>query len=267
MKMLKGIDISEYNGNIDMKKVREDGVEFVIIRLGYGKNKSQIDKKFYENYRKAIENSIPVGIYLYSYAINIEDAKCEAKRVIDEIKNLKIEYPVFIDMEDADGYKAKRNVSNEMCIDICDTFCNLIEKAGYYAGIYANLNWLKNRINSTQLDRYDKWVAQWAKECTYNKQYGIWQYSSKGKISGINGNVDLNYALKDYKNIIKKANLNHNKSEETIIYVVRKNDTLSKIAQIYNKNWKDIYEWNKEEIGNNPDYIIPGQKLIIKGMK
>lgn len=264
--MLKGIDISEHNGNIDMKKVREDGIEFVIVRLGYGKNKSQIDKKFYENYRKAIENNIPVGVYLYSYAINIEDAKCEATRVIDEIKNLTIEYPVFIDMEDADGYKSKRNVSNEMCINICDTFCSLIEREGYYAGIYANLNWLKNRINSTKLDRYDKWVAQWAKECTYNKQYGIWQYSSKGKVAGINGNVDLNYALKDYKNIIKKANLNHSKSEETI-YVVRKNDTLSKIAQIYNKNWKDIYEWNKEKIGNNPDYIIPGQKLIIKGME
>ncbi len=261
--MLKGIDISEHNGNIDMKKVREDGVEFIILRLGYGKNKSQIDKRFYENYGKAKENNISVGVYLYSYAINTEDAECEAKRVIDEIKNLRIEYPIFIDMEDADGYKAKRNVSNEMCIDICDTFCNFIEKAGYYAGIYANLNWLKNRINSNKLDRYDKWVAQWAKECTYNKQYGIWQYSSKGKIAGINGNVDLNYAIKDYKTIIESANLNHVNGEE-VTYVVKENDTLSKIATIYNKTWKEIYNWNKEVIGENPDYIIPGQKLIIK---
>ena len=158
--MIKGIDISENNGDINMSAVKEAGIEFVIIRIGYGKNQSQIDKKFKVNYENAIKNNIPVGIYLYSYATNIDDAEKEAELVLNNINGLKIEYPIFIDMEDADKYKAKRNVSNETCINICVKFCLEIENAGYYAGIYANLDWLNNRINSSKLDRFDKWVAQ-----------------------------------------------------------------------------------------------------------
>lgn len=229
--MKKGIDLSVHNGTIDMKKIKESGVEFVILRLGYGKHKSQIDSKFYENYYKAKELNIPVGVYLYSYALNCEDALQEAKLVVNEIKNLEIEYPIFYDMEDADGYKKKNNVSNLTCVDICETFCKYIEEQGYYVGIYANLDWLNNRINDSRLDRFDKWVAQWNDSCSYKKDYGIWQYSSKGKIDGISGNVDLNYALKDYATIIKKANLNQNSCIKKTIYTVKYGDNLTKIAK------------------------------------
>jgi len=261
--MIKGIDISEHNGEINMAKVKESGIEFIISRLGYGKNKEQIDKRFYENYKKAKENNIPIGVYLYSYALNKEDAICEAKFVLNEIKSLKIEYPVFIDMEDADEYKLRHGVSNETCIEICETFCDLVEKAGFYVGIYANLNWLLNKINSRRLDRFDKWVAQWAKTCEYSGQYGIWQYSSKGTVPGIKGNVDMNYAYKDYKSIIQKANLNKTDNEK-IIYTVRFGDNLSKIANLYNVEWEDIYKLNRDIIGENPNYIVPGQVIIIK---
>lgn len=261
--MIKGIDISEHNGNVDMKKIKEDGIKFIILRLGYGKNQSQIDKNFKTNYEKAINSNIPVGVYLYSYATNISDSKEEAKLVLDNIKGLKIEYPIFIDMEDADNYKAKRNVSNATCIDICETFCQEIESAGYYVGIYANLDWLNNKINDNRLDKFDKWVAQWNNRCTYKKEYGMWQYSSKGKVEGITGNVDLNYSLKDYPTIIKNAKLNKLIGKK-ITYIVQPGDNLTTIAQRYNTNWQLIYKKNKNIIGSNPNIIKVGQELIIK---
>lgn len=261
--MKKGIDISCHNGEVDMRKVKESGVEFVIIRLGYGKYDTQIDTRFYENYRKARTEGIPVGVYLYSYAVNSEDAIKEAELVINRVKDLEIEYPIYIDMEDADHYKLKKSVTNNTCIDICEEFCKKIEEAGYYAGIYANLNWLNNRINSDRLDRFDKWVAQWSNKCDYSKTYGMWQYSSKGKVEGILGNVDLNYALIDYVKIIKNAGLNRPKNKE-IIYYVKTGDNLSKIANKYNITWNEIYELNKEIIGDNPNLIKPNQKLIIR---
>ncbi len=261
--MKKGIDISSHNGSINMKKVKDSGIEFIILRIGYGKN--NIDQKFKFNYENAIKNELPVGIYLYSYAINTDDAKKEAQLVLDNIKGLKIEYPIFIDMEDADGYKNKHNINNQTCINICETFCNYIENENYYAGIYSNLNWFNNRINSNKLDKFDKWVAQWNSKCSYAGEYGIWQYSSQGSITGIEGNVDLNYSLKDYPTIIKNANLNHLSNIKTLIeYTVQNGDSLSKIAKKYNSTWSSIYELNKKIIGDNPNIINPGQVFKIE---
>lgn len=260
--MIKGIDISEHNGNVNMEKLKEDGIDFVILRLGYGK--SQIDKNFKTNYEKALKNNIPVGIYLYSYATNINDVEKEANFVLTNINGLRIEYPIFIDMEDADSYKAKRNVSNETCIDICEKFCIEVENAGYYTGIYANLDWLNNKIKSSKLDRFDKWVAQWNSECTYKNKYGMWQYSNKGKVNGINGNVDMNYAIYDYLNIIKNANLNHLNEIQITYYTVKPGDNLSSIAERYNMTWQELYNMNKNVIGNNPNLINVGLELKIR---
>lgn len=261
--MKKGIDLSSHNGSINMSYVKSSGIEFIILRLGYRKNKNNIDKKFYENYNKAIQLGIPIGVYIYSYALNANDALKEAEFVINTVKDLKLEYPIFIDMEDADNYKVKNNVNYSTCIDICETFCNYIENHGYYVGIYANLDWLNNKINNSRLDKFDKWVAQWSKNCTYKKEFGMWQYSSKGTILGIKGNVDLNYAFKDYPSIIKNANLNSLTPKSTI-YVVQAGDNLTKIAKKYNTDWKTIYNLNKEIIGDNPNIIKIGQKLIIE---
>ena len=260
--MKKGIDLSYHNGTIDMSEVKLSGIEFIILRLGYRKKENHIDKKFYENYNKAIQLGIPVGVYIYSYALNTSDALKEAKFVIDTVKNLKLEYPIFIDMEDADNYKSKKNVNYSTCIDICETFCNYIENCGYYVGIYANLDWLNNKINDSRLDKFDKWVAQWSKSCTYKKDFGMWQYSSKGSILGINGNVDLNYALRDYPSIIKNTKLNSLTSNNKF-YIVQPGDNLTKIAKQYNTDWKAIYNMNREIIGDNPNRIKAGQKLII----
>lgn len=261
--MKKGIDISYHNGTINMSEVKTSGIEFVILRLGYRKNGNHIDEKFYENYNKALQFEIPVGVYIYSYALNTDDALKEAEFVLDVVKNLKLEYPIFIDMEDADGYKSNNNVNYSTCVDICEVFCNHIENAGYYVGIYANLDWLNNKINDTRLDKFDKWVAQWSTSCKYKKKFGMWQFSSKGNVPGISSNVDLNYDLKDYRSVIRKAKLNSLNSKK-VIYVVQAGDNLTKIAKKYNKDWKKIYDLNRNIIGDNPDIIQIGQKLVIE---
>lgn len=261
--MKRGIDLSYHNGIVNMSAVKESGIEFVILRIGYRKKERHIDNKFYENYNNALNIGIPIGVYIYSYALNKNDAIEEANFVLEVVRDLKLEYPIFIDMEDADGYKRKNGISYETCIDICETFCSNIEDAGYYVGIYANLDWLNNKINNSRLDRFDKWVAQWSSVCKYKKEYGLWQYSSKGQVPGIVGNVDLDYALKDYPSIIRNLKEKDVPSNK-IVYIVKPGDNLTKIAKRYNIDWKRIYNLNKKVIGNDPNKIQIGQELIIE---
>ena len=199
-----GIDVSSNNGVIDWNKVKTQGVEFAIIRCGIGSDFSnQDDTQFERNYNECKRLGIPIGTYLYSYACNVEQAKSEANHVLRLIEGKSFELGIWFDMEDADGYKAKRNVSYNTCVDICETFCNIIESKGLKVGIYANLDWLNNKINSSCLDKFDKWVAQWTTKCTYNKPYYIWQFGGetnlirKNKLDGINGSVDMDYLIND----------------------------------------------------------------------
>ncbi len=202
----KGIDVSTHQGIIDWNKVKEAGIQFAIIRAGYGTE--SVDSQFKRNADECTRLNIPFGAYWYSYARNLEESKLEVKKFIDTIKQYKLSYPAIIDMEDADGYKSKNGVSNSTCIDICELECLELEKAGYYAMIYANLDWFKNRIDNTKLDRFDKWLAQWSSKPIYNKKFGIWQYTSSGQVIGINGRVDMNIAYSDYPSII--GNLKNN---------------------------------------------------------
>lgn len=203
----KGIDISSAQGNIQFESVK-NSVDFVMIRTSWGFYHE--DTMFRKNASECEKYGIPYGFYHYSYALNLEDAKIEVSSMLQSIKDYHPTYPIVIDMEDADGWKASHgNPSNQMYIQICKFFCEEIEKAGYYAMIYANLDWFNNRINSRQLDSYDKWLAQWSNKPTYGGKFGIWQYSSTGKISGIQGNVDLDISYYDYPEIIKKRGLNH----------------------------------------------------------
>ena len=140
-------------------------------------------------------------------------------------------------MEDADGYKVKHGMpSNQGLVDICKTFLLGIEDAGYYASLYASLSWLNNQLNSSELDRFDKWVAQWNTSCTYKRPYGIWQYTDSGKVNGINGNVDMNIAYINYPEVIKKSALNGftaGTDKEYQTYTIKKGDTLWDISKKY----------------------------------
>ncbi|MFS8651436.1 MAG: LysM peptidoglycan-binding domain-containing protein [Caldibacillus sp.] len=289
MVQLKGIDVSKHQGKIDWDKVKADGIQFAMIRLGYGGDiRNQDDEYFERNVREAERVGIPWGAYLYSYALNVEQAKSEAKHALRLLKGKKPTFPIAFDMEDADGYKKKNGMpSNAELVEICYTFLDEVEKAGYYVGLYASLSWFKEKLNDPKLDRFDKWVAQWGPKCTYWKPYGMWQYTNQGTVAGISGPVDMNIAYKDYPTIIKNAGLNgwEKKSaektkeepkpqpkpkEKTVskqqenstytVYTVKKGDSLWKIAQKYKTTVDELVKLNKVK---NPDLIYPGQKLKV----
>ena len=190
---IKGIDVSKHNGTIDWKKVKNDGVEFAIIRIGYGGSAPVKDEKFEENYKNARANGVKVGVYIYSYADTLTDAKTEANAVINWLGGRDLELPVYFDIED----KKQSILGNTLRTNIVKTFCDMIEDAGYWAGIYANKSWLTSKLNMNELNVYTVWVAQWANTNTYSGPYAMWQYTSDGSVNGISGRVDMNYQVKE----------------------------------------------------------------------
>ena len=204
----RGIDISAHQGNIDLEALKGQ-IDFVIIRVGYG-TKGTIDNKFKRNADLCRSLGIPVGFYWYSYALDVEGAKKESKAMLNAIAPYKdiVKFGVWFDMEDADGYKKKNGMpSNQTLRQMCAAFCEAIETSGYYAGIYASESWFKNQLNGSEVKPYDKWVAQWP--TSGGKQTGLstsaskrsdvhlWQFTSQGRFSGYNGNLDTNYAYLD----------------------------------------------------------------------
>lgn len=198
---LKGIDISEFNGNIDFTKVKKQ-VDFIYIRATYGR--FGIDKRFKEYVKGCIENEIPFGLYYYSYAVSKDLAEEEVKFFLQNIEPYKekITFPCMIDMEDSDAYKLNNgNPSKEVLTDICVISCEEISKNNLTPIIYASADWFNNKLDEEKLSKYMKWVAWWnADETKIDKsKYHMWQYSSKGFITGIQSkNVDLDYSFIDF---------------------------------------------------------------------
>ena len=261
----KGIDVSKWQGGVNWNEVKKDGTEFAILREGWGKKSpTQIDKKFKENYENAKAVGILVGCYHYSYADSVDDAKREAEFCLENIRNMKLEYPVCFEIGDREMLK----LSNRQRTDIVKAFCVEIEKAGYYAMFYCNADWLKNYlIKEELLPKYDLWFAQWGTNFP-SVSCGIWQYSSTGKIDGISGNVDLDISYKNYPEIMRNKGLNGfskaNNSESTnyFTYTVKNGDTLWAIAQRYlggGPKYKEIKILN----ALNSDTIYPNQILKI----
>ena len=209
--MLKGIDVSGYQGNIDWKKVKNDGVKFAIIKLGtiYDEDENSEESTFERNYNECIKNNIPVGVYVYNYCNSIEALKKGANWVLEVLNKRALNLPVYLDMEDktivSEGKAALTNQCNE--------FAKILTNAGYEVGVYANLNWFENYLEAKEFNsNISVWVAQYYKECEYEGEYDIWQYSSSGKVDGISGNVDMNYLYNE--SIIKNAD---NKPEDKTI--------------------------------------------------
>ncbi len=203
--MFKGIDVSKWNGNINWDKVKSAGINFAIVREGYGKkDPRQIDKKFKDNINGAKSVGIHTSVYHYSYADSVEDAINEAHFCLENIEGLKLEYPVIIDLEDKEQLK----LNNRQRTDIVKAFCSEIEKHGHYAMFYCNLNWLNNYLYKDEfLPKYDLWLAEWNVDKP-SCSCGIWQRSSTGNIDGISGNVDLDVSYKNYPEIMRNKGLN-----------------------------------------------------------
>lgn len=200
--LLKGIDVSYAQGVIDWEKVKASGlVDFAILRAGYGKETSQIDDQFSRNYTACKQLGIPVGAYWYSYATTVAEAEQEAKVCLQIIKGKQFEFPVAFDIEESRCFP-KAN-------DLCDAFCGVLEKAGYYTAIYTFKSALQQYFSDYIKSRYDIFLSHVdVQKSDYSGDYGLWQYSWKGNINGISGDVDLDYAYKNYPNIIKNAGLN-----------------------------------------------------------
>ena len=196
---LKGIDVSRWQGKIDWTQVKKDGVEFAMIRGGYGEN--QVDSRFHENARGANAAGIPMGIYWFSYALNPEMAQQEAGYAVELARQYQVSWPIAYDFEyDSVAYAEKNGViiTRSLATRMAKAFCEEVKKLGYIPMFYANLEYLEQYFDRSQLP-YDLWYAQYGSTAAVIEKT-IWQYSSQGRISGIEGAVDLNYGYKDYGN-------------------------------------------------------------------
>lgn len=207
---ISGIDISTFQGQPDFQKVKQTGVQFVMARAGFGSD--TVDNQFYRNAKECNRCNIPLGVYWFSYARNVDQARKEACKCIQTIRDFRIEYPVCYDFEyDSDRYARECGVTvtRELRTDMAKAFLTEMEKGGYYAMLYLNQDYCANKYHMEALQRrYDLWYADYNASC-HNSHAGIWQYSSKGCVAGIQGNVDLDYALRDYPALIRAAGLNH----------------------------------------------------------
>ncbi len=202
--MSKGIDVSKHQGLVDWQKVKGAGIDFAMLRAGYGRYDNQKDERFEENYANAKAAGVKVGAYHYSYAKSTDDAKKEAETFLKWISGKQFEYPVAFDVEE----KSQSDKGKQFVSDIIRAFCETVENAGYYVCVYANKYWLDNFIDDDCKKKYDTWLAQWAEKATYAGNYGIWQYSSQGSIDGISGRSDMDESYKDYYSIMKNKGLN-----------------------------------------------------------
>lgn len=192
---MKGIDVSKWQGVIDFDAVSKSGIDFVIIRAGYGKETWQKDPYFERNYKNAVLAGLKVGAYWYSYAETIEEAKKEAAACLECIGGKHMDLPVYFDVEEQRQFDKGRNFIDS----IITVFCSAVGDAGYIPGIYMSTYPLMAYVSESVRTRYTVWVAQYNTRCTYDGDYGIWQYSSKGVVPGIKGYVDMNICYKSFE--------------------------------------------------------------------
>lgn len=261
MSSFKVIDISNYQKDIDYAKVKElnPDIKGIILRVGYtgyGVMKPmQKDARFEEHYNGFKRLGYDIGVYWYSCATTVREAEQEAALTIKYIEGKELAFPIWWDTEDDhDTLKETQAADSQATIgpkrltDCAIAYCQAIEKAGYYVGIYASAWWFNNRLELARLKVYDKWVAHYGVDVpAVGFPYGMHQYTSSGKVGGINGNVDLNNVFKDYPSIIKKAGLNGYKKSGPVEVVDN----------------KDMIVLHLQHIQNNVDAI----KELLKGVK
>lgn len=201
-----GIDVSKWNGDFDFSKAKSEGVKFSILRGAYACEK---DVRFESYYKACTAVGLPVGVYHYSMARNVTEARAEANFLIQNVlKGKQFEYPIYMDVED----NTQKALGKDKLTEIVTAYCDTLEKAGYYVGIYSSGSFFGTYMHESKLERFDKWVAHWSKQCSYKGNYGMWQFGGEtnvirsNKVAGVV--CDQDYALKDYPKIIKDKGLN-----------------------------------------------------------
>ena len=199
---IKGIDISRYQGKPDFGKLKSE-VGFVILQAGFGRYASQRDAEFERNYSECKKHGIPVGAYWFSYAVTAAEALAEANACMEVLKGKQFEYPIYYDLETGLDTLGRALVSS-----IAATFCTAIEKAGWFAGIYISRAPAQSYLTDEVCGRYALWLAEYGSRLNWSGDVGMWQDSSTGHFSGIQGNVDTDICYVDYPKLIKASGLN-----------------------------------------------------------
>lgn len=199
--MIKGIDVSEYQKNINWEKVKAAGIDFVIIRAGIATRK---DSLFESHYTGASAAGLHVGAYWFSKAINVAQAEQEAQQFLDTISGKVFHYPIYLDFE----YQAALNTGKSNCSAMVRAFCNVLESKNYWAGLYISRSHLGTHIEDDIKSRYSLWIADWTGSLKYTGQVGIWQSSETGRVNGISGNVDTDVSYVDYPEVVPAAGKN-----------------------------------------------------------
>lgn len=252
---IRGIDVSSYNETIDWKKVKNSGIEVAILRITQIKNR--IDEYFERNYKGCVQNGVKVGVYKYSYAKNATEAEAEAKAVLDVLNRRKLDYPVWLDLEWEEQAKLGKNAIGA----ISEAFISVIKKAGYDCHIYCNTDWYNNYIVQALKTKYDFWIAlppvkdDGTVHPSLRPSYGTaWQYSWKGKVDGINGDVDMDLFYKDYSEGKQETPTVDDVIDKLLMYAGDEVGYLEKASNKgldsktanagygnYTKYWRDIY--------------------------
>lgn len=195
-----GIDVSGHQGTIDWDQVKEAGIQFAMIRLGYRgytQGGLALDDNYVTNIETALESKMPVGVYFYTQAVSYEEGVEEAQYVLKNIADYKISYPVVIDTEKMEAEGARANdISNEERTDAIVGFCETIKEAGYTPMIYANRNWYAQNLDMDRLGDYQLWLAQYSNVPDFPYLFTGWQYTSEGSVPGISGSVDIDVWMK-----------------------------------------------------------------------
>lgn len=250
-----GVDLSYANGNVDFSALKKAGVEFVIIRCGYGSDyPGQQDTQFEANVKKAETAGMPYGVYHYAYAKDAAGGKAEAEHALRLIGSRKPAYGVWYDMEDGS------TIGGDLA-GAAEGFCSALQSAGLYAGVYANLYWWNNYLTSPVFDRFDRWCAQYNNTCDLKKPYGIWQFTDKLVIGG--KNFDGNRAYKNYPALTGEQEESDLTKAETLALI---NETLEKKNPTYH-TLEQVPRYWREDIKEMVDAgIITGNSADDLGL-
>lgn len=208
----KVIDISSYQRTVDFAKVKAAGITGVIIRAGYtgyGANHTLCKDDYFEShYKGAKAAGLNVGAYYYSGAMSEDFAVKEANYFLSLLKGKQLDLPVYMDVEETHSPTNMPSLGKTMLTAIVYKWCETVEKAGYFTGFYTAKSWANSYLDMNKLSRFTFWLAHWTTKTDYTGAYAMWQYSDVGRVSGISGNVDMDYCYQDFPAQIKAAGLN-----------------------------------------------------------
>lgn len=264
----RGLDVSEFQGEIDWEQVKAAGFRFAMLRAGYGAG--TVDRRFRRNASECSRVGLPFGAYWFCYALTPEEAAAEADSCIKTISSFRLEYPVCFDIEEASAdYVREQGIAftGSLARSLVRSFCRRVEEKGYFSMFYSNRNFIDTYLGNDLRKRYALWYAR------YNDRYdgtscGIWQYTSQGRVPGIRGDVDLDRGYVDYPSVIRSAGLNHLGKARTpvhpvtdyVTYVVRAGETLSEIASRFGTTVSALAKFNHI---SDPNKIYAGAVIHI----